>query len=170
MTTLPAPPPEVPASNDMLLLAPAFCEKVWTLLSELKRAGLDAVVSEAFRSDERQAYLYGFGRTYDDGRGIVTQADTGQRSWHRYGLAVDIISASKQWDAPARFWQTLRDTAVELQLTSGADWTHADKPHVQWWVEGMHVTPSDHAWELLQSSGAEAVWTELHATLPQKAA
>jgi hypothetical protein len=170
MTKLPPPPPEIPASTDMLQLAPLFAEKVFTVLADMKAKGHDAVVCEAFRSDERQEYLYGFGRDYDDGRGIVTQAPTGAKSQHRYGLAVDIYSASQQWDAPPRFWTDLRDCAVALNLTSGADWTHPDRPHVQHWCEGMHVTPSDHAWELLQSQGVEAVWKEVRAVFIPMAA
>lgn len=164
MSKFPAPPPELPADTDMLKLAPVFAAKVFDLLHVMERMGHDAVVSEAFRSDERQAYLYGFGREYDDGRGVITNAATGAKSWHRYGLAVDIISRSKQWDAPEAFWRDLHDCAVDLVLTSGADWTHPDRPHVQHWCPGMHVTPSDHAWELLQSQGVEAVWKEVHAT------
>ena len=164
MTALPLPPPEVPASTDLALLAPRFCDVVFTLLQGLRAKGLDPVVREAFRSDARQAWLYGFGRDYDDGRGEVTNAETGAKSWHRYGLAVDVVSNAEGDDAPESFWQALRDAAVSLHLTSGADWSMQDKPHVQWWCEGMPVTPSDHAWELLQSQGVGAVWQELHAS------
>ena len=163
MTPLPAPPPELPADTDMLKLAPVFAAKVFDLLHQMERLGHDAVVSEGFRTDERQRFLYGFGREYDDGRGVVTNAEDGRKSWHRYGLAVDIISKSRQWDAHPGFWQDLRDCARILLLTSGADWSKPDRPHVQWWCPGMNVTPSEHAWELLQTQGVEAVWREVHA-------
>ena len=163
MTKLPAPPREIPADTDMMKLAPVFAAKVFDLLHQMERLGHDAVVAEAFRSDERQRFLYGFGREYDDGRGIVTQAADGRKSWHRYGLAVDIISKSRQWDAHPGFWLDLRNCARILLLTSGYDWTHRDMPHVQWWCDGMHVTPSDHAWELLTTEGVQAVWREVHA-------
>ena len=176
MTRLPSPPPEVAADADMLKLAPLFAEKVFALLAELRKRGHDPIVREGFRSDERQTYLYGFGRTYDDGRGIVTKAAPAAKSWHRYGVAVDIVSASKGDDAPASFWNALRVAAANLFLTSGDDWDRdgipveddpdehlADKPHVQWWVPTMRVTPSDRAWQLLQTQGVEAVWSELRA-------
>jgi hypothetical protein len=177
VTKLPAPPPEIPASRDMTKLAPLFAEKVFTVLADMKARGFDAIVREGFRSDERQAWLYGFGREYDDDRGNVTGAPTGAKSWHRYGLAVDIVSATLEDDAPAAFWTALMEVAESIGLTSGDDWDRdgvpvesdpdehrADKPHVQWWTPGMHVIPSDHAWQLLQSQGVEAVWKELRAS------
>ncbi len=177
---LPAPPiPEPPPSRNMLQLAPQFADKVFRLIHDMERLGHDPMVFEGFRSDERAAWLYESGRTFDDGRGVVTQAQTARKSWHRYGLAVDIISKSKQWDADARFWSHLRMCAAEIGLVSGDDWDRdgipveddpdehlADKPHVQHWCPGMHVTPSDHAWELLQKEGVEAVWREVHADSP----
>ena len=176
MSRLPDPPPEVPADADTAKLAPRFAEKVLDLIAKMQRCGHDPVVLEAFRSDERQAWLYGFGREYDDGRGNVTGAPTGAKSWHRYGLAVDVVSKSKGDSPPPAFWDALRTIAEELRLTSGDDWDRdgirverdadehrADLPHVQWWTPGMHVTPSDHAWRLLQSQGVEAVWREVQA-------
>jgi hypothetical protein len=173
---LPDPPTEVPADDDIAKLAPRFAEKVADLIAEMQRRGHDPVVVEAFRSDERQAWLYGFGREYDDGRGNVTGAPTGSKSWHRYGLAVDIVSQSKGDSAPRAFWDALRTIAETLRLTSGDDWDRdgipvehdadehrADLPHVQWWTPAMRVTPSDRAWQLLQSGGLSAVWHEVQA-------
>src|SRR5215831_10327267 len=173
---LPNPPAEVPADDDIAKLAPRFAERVRDLIAEMERCGHDPVVAEAFRSDERQAWLYGFGREYDDGRGNVTGAATGARSWHRYGLAVDIMSKANGDSPPRGFWDDLRAIAEELRLTSGDDWDRdgipverdadehrADPPHVQWWTPGMRVTPSDHGWELLRSQGVEAVWREVAA-------
>lgn len=177
---LPAPPtPEPPADTDLTKCAPKFLEKVWTLLHEHTRRSHDPIVFEGFRSDEREAWLFGLGRTYDipgDPRGIVTNATDGRDSWHRYGVAVDIISKKHGWDPGFQFYDDLRELALEVGLTSGADWNRngipvgldpaehlKDRPHVQWWIPGMHVSPSDHAWELLTSKGIEAVWKELRA-------
>lgn len=176
MTTLPKPPKEVPVDRDLSKLAPAFRKKIELLLERMRVLGHDAMVFEAFRSDERAAYLYGFGRSYDDGRGVVTKAKDGRKTFHRYGLAVDIISRSMEWDAPKAFWDDLRKEATALGLRSGDDWDRdgipveqdpdehtSDRPHVQWWVEGMLVTPSDHAWEVLSTQGALAVWQSVRA-------
>jgi hypothetical protein len=158
MAKLPSPPPEIPSNNDLATLAPLFGEKVWTLLSEMTVAGYDPIVVEAFRSDTRQRFLYGFGREYDDGRGVVTNAMTGAKSWHRYGLAVDVISKAREWDALPSFWTALKDHALELGLMPGAVWQHPDRPHVQWHQSGMPITPTDDDWDLLQAHGMDAVW------------
>lgn len=149
--------------RDLSKLAPKFHATVDQIIGQMKTLGHDAIVFEGYRSDERAAFLYGFGRDYDDGRGVVTNAPVAAKTWHRYGLAVDIISARDEWDAPDQFWTDLRSLARSLGLVSGADWTTPDRPHCQWNIPGMHVTPSDHAWALLQTAGVEAVWSELHA-------
>ncbi len=48
---------------------------------------------------------------------------------HIYGLAVDIVSASALWAAPAPFWAALEEEAIDLRLTSGA--VFGDRDHVQ---------------------------------------
>lgn len=148
----------------MTELAPVFAAKVFTVLHAMQAKGFDPVVCEAFRSDERAAYLAGFGRDYDDGRGIVTNALTAKKTWHRYGLAADIISKAKQWDAPSAFWNTLGACAAAEGLTWGGTWTHPDRPHVQWHSDGMGVSPSDYDWQVLQSRGPEGVWRDYLAT------
>jgi hypothetical protein len=168
MSKLPPPPTEVLVDQDILKLAPLFGEKVMALITDLNRMGYDAMLFEGFRSDERAKYLYGFGREYDDGRGIVTNAPNGAKTWHRYGLAADIISKSKGWDAPATFWTALSNTALATDLTPGGLWKFADKPHVQ--HHDMPVTPKDEDWALLQSQGKEAVWKKYNATWDPMAA
>lgn len=175
MPKLPAPPRAVPVDRDLTRLAPHFKTKIELLLCKMEDKGRDPMVFEAFRSDERAVYLYGFGRFYDDDRGVVTKAKTAERTWHRYGLAVDIISKTKQWGAPDAFWTDLRLLATELGLRSGDDWDRdgipvehdpdehtADRPHVQWGPP-MRVTPSDHAVALLRAGQLQAVWEEVGA-------
>lgn len=160
---LPAPPHEVAASRDLSDLAPRFRERLIEALASLRAAGHDPAVAEAFRTPERQAYLYGFGREYDDGRGIVTNAASAFTSWHGYGLAVDVISASQGWDAPRSFWDALGAAAERAGLTWGGRWKFADLPHVQWGPP-MRVSPSPRAAELLREGGGlRAVWREVGA-------
>lgn len=176
MAKLPKPTRDVPVDRDLTKLAPQFKIKIELLICRLEDMGHDPIVFEGWRSDERVTFLHGFGRLYDDGRGVVTNARTGAKTWHRYGLAVDIISKSLGWDAYDKFWEDLRREATKLGLVSGNDWDRdgipvgpdpdesvVDRPHVQWWIPGMFKTPSDHAWELLQTKGVEAVWKELRA-------
>lgn len=161
---LPKPPAGVPASNDLSLVAPRFRAAVERVLDRMRKLGFDAVVFEAVRTPERQAFLWGFGREYDDGRGIVTHAPTAWRSWHVYGLAVDIISDSKGWNAPEAFWDALGAAARAEHLTWGGDWhgEQCDRPHVQWGLP-MRDTPSWRAKKLRDEGGNQAVWREVLA-------
>ena len=125
-------PAEVPVIRSLEGLAPKFRTQVAALMNHLADNGFDPVIVESLRSDERQRYLYRFGRDYDDGRGIVTNSPIGQTSWHFYGLAVDVISRVERWDAPDAFWSALGVSANVHGLAWGGDWpTLADKPHVQ---------------------------------------
>jgi D-alanyl-D-alanine carboxypeptidase len=133
------------------------------MLGHMTALGHDPVIQESVRSDARQAWLFGFGRDYDDGRGIVTQASTGEHSWHRYGLAVDVISKSKGWDAPDEFWSDLGLCARAEGLVWGGDWPRfADRPHVQFGAP-MRQAPSSDASALYASGGAFAVWRAVGA-------
>lgn len=164
MTKLPPPPPEPVVITDTTHLAPAFQVKVGRILMALDAAGWHPVVRESLRSTERAAWLYGFGRDYDDGRGIVTNAQTADKTWHHYGLAVDL--GDKRYEGgsePQQFFRDLGDACLREGLTWGGQWKMRDLPHVQWYCNGMHVSPSDHAAALLASDGVDAVWRELHA-------
>lgn len=154
-------PKEPPRSADVSRCAPRFAEKIARVIQRMEQQGYDPIVYEAGRSEERQVWLHGFSREYDDGRGCVTHAATAFKAWHIYGLAVDIISRSKGWDAPDGFWACLRTEAEAEGLEAGAKWKMADKPHVQW--APMRTTPSDHAKELYDAEGVEAVWKEVGA-------
>jgi peptidoglycan L-alanyl-D-glutamate endopeptidase CwlK len=156
-------PPEVPAIRTLDGLAPKFRAKVERLIDAMHAKGYDATIAESLRTDERQHFLYGFGRDYDDGRGVVTNAPTADAGWHKFGLAVDIISSSQEWDAPLRFWVMLGALAQHEGLAWGGAWDRfPDRPHVQW-GEPMRRSPSRHAVELYAGGGLEAVWREVQA-------
>jgi hypothetical protein len=163
MAPLPSPPPEVPVVRSPEGLAPAFRVKVESLLDRMRTRGHDPFVFESTRTDERQTYLYGFGRTYDDGRGVVTHSSDADETWHHFGLAVDIISKKHLWDAPKRFWADLGVLSAALGLQWGGAWkSFKDLPHVQWGAP-MRQSPSPRAARLLASGGMEAVWREVGA-------
>lgn len=151
---LPNPPPEPAADTSLDGLAPAFRSAVLVMVS----TNPDFVVAESVRTPERQAWLYGFGREYDDGRGVVTQAPTNLTTWHGYGLAVDVVSKAHGWDAPASFWDGLGAAARRVGLAWGGDWPRfQDRPHVQFGPP-MRQAPSSEAIALYHSGGVEAVW------------
>lgn len=159
---LPPPPREVSSDSSLDDVAPKFRAAIERVLARMAALGKPAVVAESLRTNEREEYLYGFGRKYDDGRGIVTHCRDCTQSWHCFGLAVDIVHAKLAWDAPASFWQALRECAEAEGLVSGAQFTHPDLPHVQW-GHPMRLTPSAHALELQREGGNEAVWREVEA-------
>lgn len=176
-TKLPPPPLEVQVCRDLDLLAPKFAAALHRVLMRLIAKDWHPKVLETHRTEERAKYLYGFGREYDDGRGIVTNVPTALKGWHGFGLAADIGDRRYPDGAPAQFYADLRECAEAEGLTSGSDWDRdgipvpqdpdehfCDNPHVQWFCPGMHVSPSPHAAALLASGGVEAVWRELHAS------
>lgn len=163
-------PREVPNNRSMDVLAPQFRALVDEVLAGMRADGHDPIVIETLRTHERQAFLYGFGRDYDDGRGIVTHSQDASETWHGYGLAVDIISATHRWNASAGFWTSLGTHARRAGLLWGADWNNngrtdderfLDRPHIQWGA--MRRTPSPRALALQQQGGNLAVWREVGA-------
>lgn len=171
MTALPKPPTEVPVHRALTDLAPQFAEAVGRVCADLTAWGFDPWVFETLRTDERQRFLHGFGRRYDDGRGVVTHSETSADTWHGFGLAADIISRSMHWNASPWFWETLGLSARRHGLVWGADWNNngrtdderfADRPHIQWGAP-MRRSPSSRASQLLQAQGIEAVWREVKA-------
>lgn len=159
---LPKPPAEVPADTSLDGLAPKFRSKLMLVLNRLSMQGHSPKVAETLRSDARVKFLHGFGREYDDGRGVVTNATDATKTWHHYGLAADVVHATKAWDAPEDFWIALRDAAVAEGLTAGFDWKFTDKPHIQW-GKPMRDGPSADAVTLLKAGGLPAVWKAVGA-------
>lgn len=152
------PPPEVPSDRSTGSLAPKFRDAVNAILADMG----DAKISEGLRTFERQSYLYGFGREYDDGRGIVTNASSNLTSWHGYGLAVDIVHATLEWDAGDKWFRLLGDTAKAHGCSWGGDWFHPDLPHVQFGT--LKDSPSGEARQLIADGGVEAVWDAVGAS------
>ena len=106
------------SAGQLATLVPGFREAVARVVAAMRTAGYDAVVREGLRSAARARELAA------KGTGIVS-------SLHKLGLAVDIISASKGWNASPEFWQALRSAAEKEGLTSGASFSKADRAHVQ---------------------------------------
>ncbi|MBY0490637.1 MAG: M15 family metallopeptidase [Gemmatimonadaceae bacterium] len=171
MGRLPLPPAEIPVCRDLQVLAPGFRMRLDLVIDDLQRAGFDPMVVETLRTSERQRFLFGFGRDYDDGRGVVTHSSDCDETWHGFGLAADIISASKRWDAAPAFWTALGAACRIRGLTWGGDWNgngssdderFVDRPHVQFGPP-MRRSPSPRAARLLAEGGMPAVWKEVGA-------
>lgn len=88
-------------------LDPTFASKVKAAFADLEAQGFDPYVFEGARTQQRQAYLYGQGRT-----DFTTYGRTGDRvTWtldaSKHGTypcrAVDVISKSTYWGDPKFF-------------------------------------------------------------------
>jgi hypothetical protein len=165
--TVPLEPPRISALTG---LAPRFAGLLTRLAERMADQGKPVDIYETLRTDARQQFLWGFGRDYDDGRGVVTHSRDADETWHFFGLAADIIHPTFAWAAPVSFWSALRETAEALGLRSGSDWDmnnltpehFADAPHVQWGPP-MRRSPSPRAARLLAKGGLRAVWAEVGA-------
>ena len=154
----------MPPTRSLDSVAPKFKAKLQRMLTNLHAQGKDAFIFEALRTGPRQKFLWGFGRSYDDGRGVVTHAEDCNTTWHCFGLAVDVVSESMGWEAPESFWNAVGAAAEAEGLVWGGRWAGAqkDRPHVQWGAP-MRGRPSDRARALRASGGLPAVWHEVGA-------
>jgi hypothetical protein len=156
-------------------LAPLFRLQVESVVLNLTKRGFDPFVFETLRVAERQWWIYGCGRSVEQciaagvpkmyawsGGRIVTSASSHLKSVHGHGLAVDIISKSKMWDAPTAFWAALGEAAEALGLTWGGRWQHPhDVPHIQWSLRrggSVYAGPSQADRERTLREGRAATW------------
>src|ERR1035437_5224520 len=105
MSTFGSIPPEPQRIHSLDDCAPQFAAALAAAVAEVP----NAVIFETLRTNERQAWLAGFGVLYDDGRGVVTHAQTAEYGWHFFGLAADVIHARMEWNAPDSWWTALAD-------------------------------------------------------------
>ena len=159
MGTVPA---EMPVTRDVHVLAPRFKSALERVLATLRGLGHAPLVVETLRTTERQRFLYGFGREYDDGRGVVTHSSDAEETWHGYGLAADVVCATRYWAASSAFWDAMGRACEREGLEWGGTWTFVDRPHIQWGPP-MRRSPSPRAGRLLVQGGPPAVWREVGA-------
>jgi hypothetical protein len=110
--------PKYPRQFNLALLEPTFMERVIELIKRMEAREFDATVWETLRTRERAQMLA------ESGTGIVD-------SMHCYGVAADIISKSKLWDAPKEFWDGMTEESEDLGLVRVYQHGHLDGPHVQ---------------------------------------
>lgn len=151
-------PPEPGAITSLDVLAPGVRGPLERTLEDMDTHGMGAIVRETQRTDARQQWLYGFGRSYDDGRGIVTYAQSARQSWHYFRLAADVVHKTLEDRAPWEFWERLAAVAEAYGLAAGQRWKDRkrDAPHLQY--RQMRVSPSPLAYAAFVHGGAEAVW------------
>jgi peptidoglycan LD-endopeptidase CwlK len=169
---LPKAPREVPVVSSLDGLAPKFRNALVKTCDDVETAtGVRPRVFETLRTQARQSFIHGFGRRYDDGRGIVTHSADADESWHweRFGLAADLIHPTLRWAAPAEYWDAIGKAAKANGLTWGGDWDgnpntrngFSDRPHVQW--GRCRRSPSPRARRIVDTDGTPALWREVGA-------
>jgi hypothetical protein len=151
----------VKIDRDLGKLAPRFATAVEEALAACRNAGLDARLYEANRSAELQALYYERGRSVVPPSTTVTNARSNLYSWHGYGLAVDVISETKEWDAPVGWFEAVSVHFRAAGCRWGGEWKFKDLPHFQWGL--CKPSPSDRARALMSSGGVQAVWIAVDA-------
>jgi D-alanyl-D-alanine dipeptidase len=105
-------------------LVPYVADRVNKVLVAMRARGYDPIVFEARRTQDRQEWLYGVGRTHDLDRKPVTWTHS---SNHIRGKATDIISKSKLWSWPD-FYKALKQEANKV----GMSVLSAEQCHIEW--------------------------------------
>lgn len=118
--------------------------------------GLDALVYEGYRSAELQAHYYARGRTIVPPYAPVTNARSHLESWHGFGLAVDVISRSRGWNAGEEWFGRVAEVFRAHGMRWGGEWVMKDLPHFQW--GRCKASPSARAREVFRRDGLRGVW------------
>jgi peptidoglycan LD-endopeptidase CwlK len=141
--------------KDLKELAPKFRKAVESAIAECNTKGYPVMVYEALRTHELASMYYKLG---------ASKAKDGWKTWHFYGLAVDVIHPKKYWKAWDDLEWSKNVVAIfkKYELDWGGDWTSfMDKPHFQWGK--CKASPSDVAIELYKTKGIHAVWEAVRA-------
>lgn len=108
-------------------------------LAECKRQGLNVLITETYRSQARQDYLYAQGRTRPGNKVTWTKNSrhTSRRAW-------DICKNVKgQEYSDSSFFKKCGDIAEQYGITWGGTWSTPDAPHFEidanWVYEGDEI-------------------------------
>ena len=120
--------------SELTPLAQTACN---LFLSRCKAKGLNVLITETYRSQERQNYLYEQGRTRPGN--IVTWT---KNSRHTSRRAWDICKNVKgQEYSDNSFFKACGDIAKELNITWGGTWSTPDTPHFE--ISESWVAPAE---------------------------
>ena len=108
-------------------------------MSECQKAGLKVLITETYRSQARQNYLYEQGRTRAGN--IVTWTKS---SRHTSRMAWDICKNVKgQEYSDAKFFEQCGAIAKRLGITWGGTWATPDKPHFEITSKWTYTEPKE---------------------------
>ncbi len=114
------------AIRDISYLTPAAQSACRLFMEECQKNGLDIFITETYRSQERQNYLYSLGRTLPGKKVTWTK-----NSRHTSGRAWDIACRPPQALYDTDILKRCGDVAHELGITWGGDWSTPDTPHFE---------------------------------------
>ena len=115
------------ACRDISELTPTAQKACNLFLEKCKASGLNVLITETYRSQERQNYLYEQGRTRPGNKVTWTKNSrhTSRRAW-------DICQNVKGKEyADSGFFKACGQIAKELGITWGGTWKQADTPHFE---------------------------------------
>lgn len=141
-------------SAELAFLHPDIRQSVQAIQRQLNGEGFPFEIFEAFRSPQRQAYLYAQGRTRSGN--IVTKARP-WTSYHQYGFAVDfVLKTNGKWDwsdtgPNATAWKRLH----EVGRAHGMEPLSWETPHLQMAGLRMNDLHSGHF-----PPGGDSSWAE----------
>ncbi len=137
--------------RDLAHLHPYMRQRVQQVLQQMDAEGLGFRIFEAYRSPERQQWLFAQGRTRPGGK--VTNAEA-WKSFHQFGLAVDLVQFGPHgwsWDdsgGHAADWKRMQDIVAGAGLrTLKFERPHAELPvSLADWEDGTLLAGGDTAW------------------------
>lgn len=142
-------------SRDLKLLYPRFANKVGRAIIAANSAGFPVAVFEAWRSPQRQDYLYEQGRTRP-GK-IVTKARAWE-SYHAYGVASDIaLLVTGKWS-----WEFDPAKVAPFFTAEGLE-SLAPFENCHFQMTGGIPIPVAH--EITKTYGVQRLWMEIDAAI-----
>ena len=125
------------ACRDISELTPNAQKACRLFLKKCEESGLKVRITETYRSQERQNYLYAQGRTRSGD--VVTWT---KNSRHTSRRAWDICKDIKgQEYSDSQFFKACGQIAKELNITWGGTWEQADTPHFE--IDGNWTEPKE---------------------------
>ncbi|PHV70765.1 hypothetical protein CS063_08330 [Sporanaerobium hydrogeniformans] len=118
--------------KDLNALHPKVKELALQLLEACKKAGLDILITETYRTMERQDYLYAQGRTRA-GNIVTNSPGKNMSSYHQWRLAFDVVNNSKTAPYDPAILAKVGAIGQKLGLEWGGSWQgFKDYPHFQY--------------------------------------
>ena len=121
------------ACRDLSELLPEVKKGAELFLEECKKQGLNVLITETYRPQARQDWLYEQGRTRAGKKVTWTK-----KSKHTSRRAFDICKnvRGREYDNSDGFFKKCADIAVSIGFTAGYYWDKQDMPHIQLDVGG----------------------------------